>query len=119
MSDGTNTVDPLGARAQLTTSQGTDVTYYRLEKLVEDGLLDSIDRLPYTVRILLENVLRNYGGEFAEEQHLKALAGWKPYTDANPQTALLDVPAALVQRRLAGERQLWEGHADGDAVGRL
>jgi para-nitrobenzyl esterase len=48
-----------------------------------------------------------------------ALAGWKPYTDANPQTALFDVPAAVVQRRFAGERQLWEGYADGDAVGRL
>src|SRR5262249_1001211 len=48
-----------------------------------------------------------------------ALAGWKPYTDANPQTALLDVPAAVVQKRLGGERQLWEGHADGDSVGRL
>ncbi len=57
MSDGTNTVDPLGARAQLTTSQGTDVTYYRLEKLVEDGLLDSIDRLPYTVRILRDDIV--------------------------------------------------------------
>jgi aconitate hydratase len=78
MSDVTSAVDPLGARSTLTTSQGTSVTLYRLQKLVEDGLLDSIDRLPFTVRILLENVLRNHGGEFAEEHHLKALAGWSP-----------------------------------------
>ena len=100
MSDGTNTVDPLGARAQLTTSQGTDVTYYRLEKLVEDGLLDSIDRLPYTVRILLENVLRNYGGEFAEEQHLKALAGWKPGSDDSGEFPFL--PGRVVLQDFTG-----------------
>jgi len=78
MTDVTNTVDPLGARSTITTSAGTTVTVYRLQKLVEDGLLDSIDRLPFTVRILLENVLRNYGGEFVDDTHLKAVAGWTP-----------------------------------------
>ncbi|MDQ4045695.1 MAG: aconitate hydratase, partial [Chloroflexota bacterium] len=78
MSDDTRTVDPFGARSTLTTSKGTEVTYYRLQKLVEDGLLESIDRLPFTVRILLENVLRNAGGEFADEGHVRALAGWTP-----------------------------------------
>jgi para-nitrobenzyl esterase len=48
-----------------------------------------------------------------------ALQGWRPYTDANRQTALLDAPVSLAQRRLDGERQLWEGCADGEAVGRL
>jgi para-nitrobenzyl esterase len=48
-----------------------------------------------------------------------ALDGWRPYTDANLETALLDSPAALVQRRLREERRLWEGHADGDPLGRL
>ena len=43
-----------GARAHLTTGQGTTYSYYRLGRLVELGLLDSIDRLPFTVRILLE-----------------------------------------------------------------
>ena len=78
MSDVTNTVDPLGARGQLTTSQGTNVTYYRLQKLQEEGLVESLERLPFTVRILLENLLRHSGGEFVEEAQLAALAGWTP-----------------------------------------
>src|SRR5687767_798734 len=57
--------DPFGARATLTTSLGTTVAYYRLATLVEQGLAE-LDRLPFTVRVLLENALRNAGGEFVD-----------------------------------------------------
>src|SRR5918994_1182703 len=77
-STGSQRQDVFGARSTLTTAQGTTVAYYRLEKLVEEGVLDSIDRLPFTVRILLENVLRNLGGEFTEREHVEALAKWTP-----------------------------------------
>ena len=69
--------DPFGARATLTTSQGTTVAYYRLPTLVEQGLTD-LDRLPFTVRILLENALRNAGGAFVDEADVHALARWRP-----------------------------------------
>ena len=100
MSDTTPTVDPLGARSTITTSQGTSVTCYRLQKLVEEGYLDSIDRLPFTVRILLENVLRNYGGEFADETHLKSLAGWTPKGDDTGEFPFL--PARVVLQDFTG-----------------
>ncbi len=117
MSDGTSTVDPLGARTTLTTSQGTDVTYYRLDKLVEDGLLDSIDRLPFTVRILLENVLRNYGGEFADEHHLKALAGWKPGPDDSGEFPFL--PGRVVLQDFTGVPAVVDLAAMRSAMSRL
>src|SRR5680860_163127 len=100
MSDSPRTVDPLGARAQLTTSAGTSVTWYRLQKLVEEGLLDSIDRLPFTIRILLENVLRSYGGAFSDETHLKALAGWTPDGDDSGEFPFL--PARVVLQDFTG-----------------
>ncbi|HWV25138.1 MAG TPA: aconitate hydratase, partial [Thermomicrobiales bacterium] len=77
-------VDPFGARASLSTGQGTTVSYYRLAKLVEDGLLDSLDRLPFTVRILLENVLRNAGGDFTTREQVEGLAKWQPTADSAP-----------------------------------
>jgi aconitate hydratase len=117
MSDGTSTVDPLGARATLTTSQGAEVTYYRLDKLVEDGLLDSIDRLPFTVRILLENVLRNYGGEFADEKHLKALAGWKPGPDDSGEFPFL--PGRVVLQDFTGVPAVVDLAAMRSAMSRL
>src|SRR5680860_1012944 len=87
----------VGARAQLTTAHGTTYSYYRLDRLVELGLLDSVERLPFTVRILLENVLRNVGGEFAEQGHLEALAKWQPEAgSASDDFELPFLPARVV-----------------------
>ena len=75
--------DPFGARATLTTSQGTTVAYYRLAALAEQGMAE-LDRLPFTVRILLENALRNAGGEFVDAGDVEALARWRPRSAADP-----------------------------------
>lgn len=95
--------DPLGARATLTTAQGTSVSYYKLQHLVDEGLLDSVDRLPFTVRILLENVLRNTGGEFTTEQQLKELAAWQPTSGAaNDDFELPFLPARVLLQDFTG-----------------
>lgn len=75
--------DPFNARATLTTLQGTTVAYYRLASLADQGLTD-LDRLPFTIRILLENALRNAGSEFVDEGDVRALAGWRPARLAEP-----------------------------------
>src|SRR5215813_7547978 len=49
--------DKFGARATLKTSSGS-VGYYRLSALQGSGT-SAIERLPFTVRVLIENVLRN------------------------------------------------------------
>ena len=69
--------DPFGARATLTTSQGETVTYYRLACLAETGI-GELERLPFTVRVLLENALRNAGSEFVDAADVEALARWRP-----------------------------------------
>src|SRR3954447_13001794 len=69
--------DASGARAHLTTPSGTTVTYYRLASLAEQGVTD-LDRLPITIRILLENVLRNQASDFVEPEHIEKLAKWDP-----------------------------------------
>ncbi len=69
--------DASGARAHLTTPSGTTVAYYRLASLAEQGVTD-LDRLPITIRILLENVLRNQASDFVEPEHIEKLANWDP-----------------------------------------
>ena len=49
-----------GARATLQTAQGP-VTYYRLLTLEDAGLV-RLDRTPFSIRILLENMLRKVDG---------------------------------------------------------
>jgi aconitate hydratase len=64
-----------GARSTLATSGG-DIAYYSLPKLAEAGL-GSIDRLPYSIRVLLEALLRNVDGFVVNEEDVANLAKWE------------------------------------------
>jgi aconitate hydratase len=63
-----------GSRASLETGAG-EITYLRLEALEEEDLA-RLDLVPITVKILLENLLRLAGTEFAGEDDVAALAQW-------------------------------------------
>ncbi|NUO85439.1 MAG: aconitate hydratase AcnA [Cupriavidus sp.] len=51
--------------------------YYSLPQLGEALDLD-IGRLPVSIRVVLESVLRNCDGKKVTEEHVRQLAGWKP-----------------------------------------
>ncbi|KVD78918.1 aconitate hydratase [Burkholderia sp. ABCPW 14] len=51
--------------------------FYSLPKLGKE-LKTKIDRLPVSIRIVLESVLRNYDGKKITEEHIEQLANWKP-----------------------------------------
>ena len=68
--------DTFSARDTLRTNAG-DVTYYRLAALESAGLCQ-LTKLPYSIRVLLEAVLRNVDGFTILDDHVKALAGWSP-----------------------------------------
>ncbi len=67
-----NTFD---TRATLSTASGAPVSYHRLYRLQEDGLA-TIDRLPFSIRILLESLLRNEDGRVITREDILALANW-------------------------------------------
>ncbi|GAB7524630.1 aconitate hydratase AcnA [Paraburkholderia sp. 2C] len=51
--------------------------YYSLPQLGK-ALNVKIERLPVSIRIVLESVLRNYDGKKIAEEHIEQLATWKP-----------------------------------------
>jgi aconitate hydratase len=63
--------DRFGARAELPGG----LAYFRLEALARRGVGD-VSRLPMTVKILLENLLRHVGDRFVTDDDVAALAGW-------------------------------------------
>ena len=63
-------------RQQLTLKSGKTATYYSLPKLAE--AFPNVKRLPISIRIVLESVLRNCDGKKVTEEHIKELAAWKP-----------------------------------------
>jgi aconitate hydratase len=77
--------DPFGALTTIDLPEGR-TSFFRLARLLEEDVLDSLDRLPFSIRILLENVLRHAGGGYVRPEHVEAVARW------SPTTAGADVP---------------------------
>lgn len=65
-------------KTSLSTSSGKSYTYYSLPELNNHGF--NINKLPVSIRIVLESILRNYDGIKIGEEHVKQLASWKPHT---------------------------------------
>ncbi|HLG51113.1 MAG TPA: aconitase family protein, partial [Chloroflexota bacterium] len=76
MSDNQRRRDPFGVRRPLVGPDGP-VAYYDLKALAAQAGVD-LGRLPHTVKILIENVLRRCDGERVTEDDVLALARWQP-----------------------------------------
>ena len=63
-------------REKINTKNGI-ASIYNLKKLKDLGFED-IDKIPFSLRILLENVIRNLDGEVVTEENFLALASWVP-----------------------------------------
>jgi aconitate hydratase len=66
--------DPFGVRASLETKSGR-AAIYRLDGLEKSGMAN-LSRLPFSIRVLLEAVLRNCDGTLVTEDDVRALAVW-------------------------------------------
>ena len=100
--------------------------YYRLAALEEAGLT-RLAELPYTIRILLESVLRHSvaggagaaggsGGRAVTREHLEAVAGWRPQADERPGVPFM--PARVVMQDFTGVPAVVDLAAMRDAVAR-
>ncbi|MBI4668923.1 MAG: aconitate hydratase AcnA [Elusimicrobia bacterium] len=86
------------AITKLKTKQG-EVVYFRLESLGKAGV-KNLERLPVSIRILLENLLRNAGGALVHDEEVMRLAGWQP---SNPgQREIPFIPARVVLQDYTG-----------------
>lgn len=56
---------------------GKKYTYYSIKELEKQGVAN-IARLPFSIRVLLENVLRNMDGKMVTEKEVRSVANWKP-----------------------------------------
>ena len=74
-------------------------TIYRLDSL-EDAGLCVLDRLPYSIRILLENLLRNSFNGISSLEDIKRLAAWSP--DMSDNSAIPFMPARVLLQDFTG-----------------
>ncbi len=67
--------DIYNLKTSLKTDFG-DASYYSLSKLEKQG--HNISKMPFSIRILLENALRNYDDFSVTSDHLDAILNWNP-----------------------------------------
>jgi aconitate hydratase len=82
----------------LQTSQG-ELGYYRLGTLEEAGLV-RLSRLPFSIRVLLENALRNLDGYLVTEEDVMAVANWDPNSKSTREFPFM--PARVLMQDLTG-----------------
>jgi aconitate hydratase len=86
-----------------TGSFGSQATLKAGEESYEIYRLDAVDgaqTLPFSLKILLENLLRNEDGANITADHVRALAGWDPKAD--PDTEIQFTPARVILQDLTG-----------------
>src|SRR5688572_727465 len=101
-----------GARAQL-----GDHSLYRLDHLATSGLAPNLNQLPFSIKILLESVLRNCDGYLVTEEDVKRLAQWNPTATGENEMPFL--PARVVMQDFTGVPCVVDLAAMRDAVKRL
>jgi aconitate hydratase len=109
--------DVFGARATLEGAQGP-VSYYRLGALVEHGVR-GLERLPFTVKIILENLLRHAGGELVTKEDVLSLARWKPGLSATSNAEYPFLPARVLLQDFTGVPAVADLAAMRSAVSRM
>ncbi len=100
--------DSFGARQSLRVGE-TDYEIYSL-----DAVGDSVRDLPYTLKILLENLLRHEDGENVTADDIEALANWDPA--AEPSQEIAFTPARVILQDFTGVPAVVDLAAMRDAV---
>src|SRR5690606_15046398 len=70
----TNSIDSFRSRKTLTVGD-KEYVYYSLVEAERNGLA-GVSRLPYSMKVLLENLLRNEDGRSVKKADIEAVAAW-------------------------------------------
>jgi len=88
-----STVDSFGAKSTLTVGS-TDYEIFRVDAV------EGVDRLPFSLKVLLENLLRTEDGANVTKEQIQALGSWN--ADAEPDTEIQFTPARVVMQDFTG-----------------
>ncbi|HKY84744.1 MAG TPA: aconitate hydratase AcnA [Anaerolineales bacterium] len=108
-------IDAFAARRALPTRAG-EVIIFRLAALEQAGLT-RLDRLPFSIRILLESVLRQVDERVIRSDDVRAAASWAPRLDPRPEVPFL--PARVLMQDFTGVPAVVDLAAMRSALARL
>jgi aconitate hydratase len=107
--------DPFNARSKLTVD-GNEYHIYRLDSLEREGLT-KLDSLPFSIRILLEGVLRQVDGFAVTDENVIQLSKWVAKSADRPEVPFL--PARVLMQDFTGVPAVVDLAAMRSALARL
>ncbi len=110
-----STVDTFGTRSALQTA-GSSVQYFSLGALEKNGFPE-VARLPFSLKILLENLLRHEDGRFVKKGDIEALAKWD--VKSTVQKEISFAPARVLLQDFTGVPCVVDLAAMRDGIARL
>src|SRR3990172_6993481 len=84
---------------------------------LEKASLTRLAAIPFSIRVLLESVLRHVNGREVTDKDVQALAGWTPKADRRPDVPFL--PARVIMQDFTGVPAVVDLAAMRSALGRL
>jgi aconitate hydratase len=88
-----SSVDTFGSKGTLQVGAAS----YEIYRL---SAVPGTERLPYSLKVLAENLLRNEDGANTTSEQIRAVAGWDP--DAQPDTEIQFTPARVIMQDFTG-----------------
>lgn len=108
-------MNPFGVKDFIDTGRGL-AAIHRLRRLDEMGL-GNVSRFPYSIKILLEALLRHVDGRLVTEEDVESLAGWNP--KKIPEREIPFIPARVLLQDFTGVPAVVDLAAMRSAVQRL
>jgi len=111
-----NSLDSFNCRTTMTVN-GKEFTYYSLAEAEKNGL-DGISRLPFSLKVLLENLLRFEDGRSVTADDIKAVAKWLD-NKGSDETEIAYRPARVLMQDFTGVPAVVDLAAMRDATANL
>ena len=91
--------DIADCRKTLSTAEG-DVTIYSLKELEKQGVIKDLSKMPYSIRVLIESLLRQKDGRLITDDDVKRISSWN--AQDNGDSDIPFIPARVLLQDLTG-----------------
>lgn len=90
----------IGSCTKVLSTEEGDITVYSLRELEKLGVIKDLKKMPYSIKVIVESMLRNKDGEVITDEDVEAIASWSP--KGNDDHDIPWMPARVLLQDLTG-----------------
>jgi aconitate hydratase 1 len=90
----------IGSCTKVLKTEEGEVTVYSLKELERKGIIKDLSKMPYSIKVLVESMLRNRDGEVITDDDVIAISSWDPKKKVEHEIPW--IPARVLLQDLTG-----------------